>query len=349
MPRRRRIAVAASGSVGETIAPARTRPPTASRGPLHAPRRRPDRRQQHQPDRVHRDHPHLRAEVAQGAEVGEVEQQRRQEDQQDDVRVQRHVGHARREADQAPAHDERDRVGDVERPCGRGEHRDRDQQEEDDELDVVHPRARILPPRIARCTPPPTTGPSTPTRSSPWPPSRCSASRSGHPHARPRRAGGGRRARGRRLRQRPGRGRLRPPPARRRGRARERGGPTRRSGSCGAELRGGGLRRGAGGGRRGRRGRSCRASMPTTRAVARGSLIDGLRGPMTVSGVIGAFNARWDEELTRRAGARPLRRRAGAGHGHPGAGGRPPPRAARAPPASSPTRSRAPTTRGSWT
>ena len=140
-PRRRAIVVAASGSVGETIAPsanaaahgrpaiaacATTATATVVRSTSAIALSVIGRR--------------FAAQVAQRGEVRRVEQQRRQEDEEHELRVELDVGHAGREADEAAADHEQDRVGHAEDARQRGQRGDRDQQEEDDELGVLHAR-----------------------------------------------------------------------------------------------------------------------------------------------------------------------------------------------------------------
>ena len=60
----------------------------------------------------------------------------------DEVGVQLHVGHARREPDQAAAEHQQDRIGHAQHAGERREHGDGDEQEQDDELDVLHVRVR---------------------------------------------------------------------------------------------------------------------------------------------------------------------------------------------------------------
>ena len=138
-PRRRAIVVAASGSVGETMAPsanaaAHGRPAIAACATTAT-------------ATVVRSTSaialsvigaQVRAQVAQRREVRRVEQQRRQEDEEDELRLELDVGHAGREADEAAADHEQDRVRHVEDARQRRQRRDRDQQEEDDELGVLH-------------------------------------------------------------------------------------------------------------------------------------------------------------------------------------------------------------------
>ena len=64
---------------------------------------------------------------------------------QDELRVELDVGHAGREADEAAADHEQDRVRHADDARERRQRRDGDQQEEDDQLGVLH-RAEKLPP-----------------------------------------------------------------------------------------------------------------------------------------------------------------------------------------------------------
>ena len=72
-----------------------------------------------------------------GEEGGAV-QQRRQEDQQHDVRVELHGRHAGQEADHRAAEHERDRVGNAQQAREHGERGCGHQEAEDEQLDVVH-------------------------------------------------------------------------------------------------------------------------------------------------------------------------------------------------------------------
>jgi hypothetical protein len=93
---------------------------------------------EHEPDRVQADPAQVRPQVAQRREVGRVEQERRQEDQEDEIRVELDLRHAGHEPDKAPGHHQQDRVGDPER-AGQHRHRgDGHEQEQDYELDVLH-------------------------------------------------------------------------------------------------------------------------------------------------------------------------------------------------------------------
>ncbi len=108
-----------------------------------------DRGEEHERDRAERDRAQVPAQVAQRGEVRRVEQQRRQEDEEDELRVELDVRHAGREADEAAADHEQDRVRHVEQARQRGQRRDRDEEEEDDELGVLH-RAGTLPANAPR-------------------------------------------------------------------------------------------------------------------------------------------------------------------------------------------------------
>ncbi len=95
-------------------------------------------RHEHEPDGVQRDRAHVRTQVANRGEVRRVEQQRRQEDEQHDVRVELDLGHPGAEPHEASAHHEQDRVRHVQQPRESGERGHSHQQEQEDELDVVH-------------------------------------------------------------------------------------------------------------------------------------------------------------------------------------------------------------------
>ena len=116
-PRRRAIEVAARGSVGETIAPEHERA-----GPREAVDERvrddgdADGRRDDEPDREQPDRPHVRAQVAErGEERGAVEE-RRQDAEEDELRLKLEIGHARDEADREATEHEQDRVGDRAEP-----------------------------------------------------------------------------------------------------------------------------------------------------------------------------------------------------------------------------------------
>jgi hypothetical protein len=78
-------------------------------------------RRQHEADRQQRDRAHVAPQVVQvGEERGRV-QQRRQEDHEHQLGLELDLGQAGHEAERQPAHDQHDRVRNVERARGRGQ------------------------------------------------------------------------------------------------------------------------------------------------------------------------------------------------------------------------------------
>ena len=144
-PSRRMIVVAATGSVGETMAPSAN---AAAHG------RSGDERVGDDGDRDHRASTSPTTSSAIGRRfarrsrrsaknAADVEQWR-QEDDEDELRRELDVGQAGDEADQQAADDEHDRVRDVDGAGGRGQHGHRNQEADEDELDVVDP-GRLVP------------------------------------------------------------------------------------------------------------------------------------------------------------------------------------------------------------
>ena len=114
-PKRRPIADAASGSVGETTAPSTNAAAQRQVDRVVADDRDGDHRRRHEADREQRDRPQVLTELAQsGVERGRVEE-RRQDAEQHDVRRHVHVRHARHEPEPEPAEHEQDRVRDAQR------------------------------------------------------------------------------------------------------------------------------------------------------------------------------------------------------------------------------------------
>jgi hypothetical protein len=132
-PMRCRMEVAATASGGERLRPAERRD--------EHPRRGRDRggRREDEPDREQPDRPRVPLVVLERREDrGDVEQ-RRQEDDEDDVRPELDRRKPRDEADRDTAEHHQDRRGDADAASDRREGRDDDQEPEHD-VDVVHAR-----------------------------------------------------------------------------------------------------------------------------------------------------------------------------------------------------------------
>ena len=86
----------------------------------------------------HRDRLRVAAQVAHGGEERRAVQERRQEDQEHEVRVELDVRHAGQEADHRAAHHERHGVRHAQQSGEDREAGDRQEQPEDDQLEVVH-------------------------------------------------------------------------------------------------------------------------------------------------------------------------------------------------------------------
>ncbi len=98
-------------------------------------------RDQHQADRGQRQRPGVRTQRPEiRHERGDVEQ-RRQEDHEHEVRVERDVRSPRQVAEGDRPEHEHDRVGDVEQTCDHAQGRERDAEAEDQELSLVHGQA----------------------------------------------------------------------------------------------------------------------------------------------------------------------------------------------------------------
>ena len=95
-------------------------------------------RDQHEPDRLQRDRAQVAPQVVQVGEEGRRVEQRRQEDHEHELGLELDVRQPGHEAEHQPADDQHDRVGDVHRARGRAEDGHRDQEADEDELDVVH-------------------------------------------------------------------------------------------------------------------------------------------------------------------------------------------------------------------
>ena len=144
------MALAASGSVGETIAPRANAAgqvmPVDHRVGDHGHR---DRGGQDQPDRGHRDRPGVGPQVAgRGEEAGPV-QQRRQEHHQDQLGRQLDAGMPGSEPEHQPAEDEQDRIGHANQPGQDAQPGHGDHQRQQQRFDLVQ---RAL--RLTRSLPP---------------------------------------------------------------------------------------------------------------------------------------------------------------------------------------------------
>ena len=102
-----------------------------------------ERGRQHQPDREHADLAHVLAQLAQAGEEARAVEQRREEDEQDEVRLQLGVRDPRDPRDGEAAEDEEDRVRDREHARGRDEDRDGEQQPGEHDLRVCARRCHL--------------------------------------------------------------------------------------------------------------------------------------------------------------------------------------------------------------
>jgi hypothetical protein len=100
----------------------------------HAHRRQ---RQQHEADGEQRDRAHVGAQLGRRGQEGRGVQQRRQEEQEDEGRIELRRREAGDDADEQAADQPDDRVGDVRRPRHAGQRGDEGEQAQE-ELDVVH-------------------------------------------------------------------------------------------------------------------------------------------------------------------------------------------------------------------
>ena len=83
------------------------------------------------------DRAQVHAQAAQRREEGRDVEQRRQDEEEDEVRVDLDARHAGHESEQEPANHQEDRIGDAEPPRDRDQRGDRDQQRQD-ELGALH-------------------------------------------------------------------------------------------------------------------------------------------------------------------------------------------------------------------
>ena len=133
-PRRRPIAVAAIGSVGETTAPSTNASGPADPSRLVRDDRDAGRRRGDDPQGEERDRPKVVAQLAQPGRVRGHVEQRRQDPDEDELRRHRDRRDARCEPEQEAAEDEQDRVRDAERPGQDQQGRSRDQEREELQL-----------------------------------------------------------------------------------------------------------------------------------------------------------------------------------------------------------------------
>lgn len=87
------------------------------------------RREQHETHREEADRAHVRPDVADGGEVAGTKQDRRQEQQEDDVRLQLDCRQTRHEPQQEPAEDQQDRVRNPDPARDDGQRGGREEQE----------------------------------------------------------------------------------------------------------------------------------------------------------------------------------------------------------------------------
>ena len=133
-PSRRAIAVAAIGSVGETIAPS-----TKALGHVNPSieRVRDDRDadggHDDEADREQPDRPYVGSQVAERGEEGGAVEERRQHAEEDELRLELDVRHSRDDADRQPAEHEQDRIRDAQSRGDREHRRDRAEQPERDD------------------------------------------------------------------------------------------------------------------------------------------------------------------------------------------------------------------------
>jgi hypothetical protein len=101
-----------------------------------------DRRHGHEDerDREQRDRLGVSPQVAHGGEERGPVQERWEEDQEHEIRVELHGGNAGQEADHGAPHHQRHRVGHTDQARDHGEAGDGQEQPEDDQLDVLHDR-----------------------------------------------------------------------------------------------------------------------------------------------------------------------------------------------------------------
>ena len=137
-PTWRMIAVAATGSVGETIAPSAKA--SGHESPIASCADHGDGpdRHEHQADRRHRDRAQVAAQRAQVREEGGRVQQRRQEDQEHQIGLELDLRDARQQTEHQPAQHERDRIGDRQPARDHVQARDRHEQRRQDDLEILH-------------------------------------------------------------------------------------------------------------------------------------------------------------------------------------------------------------------
>ncbi|HET8592846.1 MAG TPA: hypothetical protein VFL56_04215 [Solirubrobacterales bacterium] len=97
------------------------------------------RGRQNQADRLEGDHPGIRAQAAQVGEEGGRVEQRRQEDEQNQVGIEDYLRHPGQEAQHQAAEDQGNRVRDLDPVGERVQAGGRDEQRCDDDLEIPHP------------------------------------------------------------------------------------------------------------------------------------------------------------------------------------------------------------------
>ena len=146
-PSRRAIEVAASGSVGETIAP-RTNALGHERSSMNAcaTTATPTVVAADESDREQADRSDVRPEITERREERRAVEQRREDAEEDELRLELELGHCRDDADREAAEHEQDRIRDPQRRSDREHRRDRDDQcQRDDAVLEVQMHRAILP------------------------------------------------------------------------------------------------------------------------------------------------------------------------------------------------------------
>ena len=142
-PNLRAIGLAASGSVGETIAPRTTRSPTGIVDECVRDDRDTDGRREHETDREQPDRPHVRPQLAKRGEESRAVEQRREHAEEDELWVEIDRGIRRNDSDRKTTEHEEDRIRDPKRRRDREHRRNGEDQAEGDqavlELEVHRP------------------------------------------------------------------------------------------------------------------------------------------------------------------------------------------------------------------
>ena len=146
-PRRRAIDVAASGSVGDTIAPSTNAAPQESPSTSScATTATPTVVTTTSPIASKPIGLAVRAQIAEGREESGAVEQRWQDAEEDELRRQLELGHARSDPDEQPAENEQDRVRDPEGRSEREHRRDRnDERQRDDPVLDLEMHVSIVP------------------------------------------------------------------------------------------------------------------------------------------------------------------------------------------------------------